>query len=127
MAHALNNVLDAAALVRDRQDIQFLFVGAGAERNALIERAHQEGLSNVVFLEAQPKERMPDVWSLCDVALVHLKSSEVFAGVIPSKIFEAMRYEAANFVCRAERRRQPHCVRCKGRLSCERRRRQGPC
>ena len=90
MAHALNNVLDAAALMRDRQDIQFLFVGAGAERNALIERAHQEGLSNVVFLEAQPKERMPDVWSLCDVALVHLKSSEVFAGVIPSKIFEAM-------------------------------------
>lgn len=90
MAHALNNVLDAAALVHDRQDIQFLFVGAGAERNDLIERAHQEGLSNVVFLEAQPKERMPDVWSLCDVALVHLKSSEVFAGVIPSKIFEAM-------------------------------------
>lgn len=90
MAHALKNVLDAAALVRDRQDIQFLFVGAGAERGALIERAHQEGLSNVVFLEAQPKERMPDVWSLCDVALVHLKSSEVFAGVIPSKIFEAM-------------------------------------
>lgn len=90
MAHALNNVLDAAALVRDRQDIQFLFVGAGAERNMLIERAHQEDLSNVIFLEAQPKECMPDVWSLCDVALVHLKSSNVFAGVIPSKIFEAM-------------------------------------
>ena len=33
---------------------------------------------------------MPAVWSLCDVALVHLKDSPVFAGVIPSKIFEAM-------------------------------------
>lgn len=33
---------------------------------------------------------MPDVWSLCDAALVHLKDTEVFAGVIPSKIFEAM-------------------------------------
>ncbi len=90
MAHALNNILDAAALVRDREDIQFLFVGAGAERDSLIERARQENLSNVIFLEAQPKERMPDVWSLCDVALVHLKASDVFAGVIPSKIFEAM-------------------------------------
>ncbi|HTH17400.1 MAG TPA: glycosyltransferase, partial [Magnetospirillum sp.] len=28
--------------------------------------------------------------SLCDVALVHLKDSPVFAEVIPSKIFEAM-------------------------------------
>ena len=33
---------------------------------------------------------MPAVWSLCAVALVHLKASPVFAGVIPSKIFEAM-------------------------------------
>jgi glycosyltransferase involved in cell wall biosynthesis len=37
----------------------------------------------------QPKEMMPAIWSLCDVALVHLKDSPVFAGVIPSKIFEA--------------------------------------
>ena len=33
---------------------------------------------------------MPAFWSLCDVALVHLKNSPVFANVIPSKIFEAM-------------------------------------
>jgi len=90
MAHALNNVLDAATLLRQRNDIHFLFVGAGAERDALIERARTENLKNVSFLESQPKERMPDVWSLCDVAMVHLKSSDVFAGVIPSKIFEAM-------------------------------------
>jgi len=90
MAHALNNVLDAASLVRDRNDIHFLFVGAGAERDALIARATAENLKNVTFLGSQPKERMPNVWSLCDVAMVHLKSSDVFAGVIPSKIFEAM-------------------------------------
>ena len=33
---------------------------------------------------------MPKVWSLCDVALVHLKNSPTFAEVIPSKMFEAM-------------------------------------
>ena len=37
----------------------------------------------------QPKEKMPAIWSLCDVALVHLKNSPVFSEVIPSKIFEA--------------------------------------
>jgi glycosyltransferase involved in cell wall biosynthesis len=33
---------------------------------------------------------MPEFWSLCDVALVHLKNSPIFSTVIPSKIFEAM-------------------------------------
>jgi len=32
---------------------------------------------------------MPMFWSVCDVALVHLKDDPVFADVIPSKIFEA--------------------------------------
>lgn len=90
MAHDLANVLRAAALLRERQDIRFLFVGAGAERDALIAKAAHEDLSNVIFAPPQPKDRMPAVWSLCDVALVHLKDTSVFAGVIPSKIFEAM-------------------------------------
>ena len=38
----------------------------------------------------QPKEKMPAIWSLCNVALVHLKNHPAFADVIPSKIFEAM-------------------------------------
>jgi glycosyltransferase involved in cell wall biosynthesis len=33
---------------------------------------------------------MPAIWSLCDVALVHLRDLPAFAEVIPSKIFEAM-------------------------------------
>ena len=90
MAHALGNVIDAAERLKDRDDIRFLFAGAGAERDALIADAERRGLSNVVFMPMQPKEMMPRVWSLVDVALVHLKDSPAFAEVIPSKIFEAM-------------------------------------
>ena len=52
--------------------------------------AEKRQLGNVVFLPPQPKDMMPKVWSLCDVALVHLIDSPTFAGVIPSKMFEAM-------------------------------------
>jgi glycosyltransferase involved in cell wall biosynthesis len=90
MAHALERVLEAAALLREEPRIRFLFVGPGAAREALIARAREQGLTNVVFVPPQPKERMPDHWALCDVALVHLKDAEVFSTVIPSKIFEAM-------------------------------------
>jgi len=90
MAHGLINVLDAAEKLRDHPRIRFLLVGAGAERQMLMDEARRRDLNNVVFGPAQPKEMMPRVWSLCDVALIHLKDSPAFAEVIPSKIFEAM-------------------------------------
>ena len=90
MAHALGNVLDAADRMRNATDVCFLFVGAGAERERLVTEATRRGLQNVVFKDLQPKEMMPAVWSLCDVALIHLKNSPLFAGALPSKIFEAM-------------------------------------
>ncbi len=90
MAHGLSNVLDAAEVLAQEKDIRFLFAGAGAEREALMAESDRRGLKNTVFMPAQPKGAMPEVWSLCDVALVHLKDSPVFAGVIPSKMFEAM-------------------------------------
>ncbi|MCB1733779.1 MAG: glycosyltransferase family 4 protein [Gammaproteobacteria bacterium] len=93
MAHALNRVLDSAELLLrtdSARKIRFLFVGTGAARKALESEAHERQLGNVVFVPVQPKERVAEYWALCDVALVHLKDSPVFAGVIPSKIFEAM-------------------------------------
>ncbi len=89
MAHALSNVLNAAEIIQKNQTICFLLVGAGAERAGLVKEAKKRSLNNVIFMPRQPKELMPAIWSLCDVALVHLKNSQVFAGVIPSKIFEA--------------------------------------
>jgi len=88
MAHALHRVLEAAAALRHRADVHFLFVGAGAAREALLQQASELGLSNVSFHASMPKETMPRVWSLCDLGLVHLKREELFTTVIPSKIFE---------------------------------------
>lgn len=90
MAHGLGNVLDAAERLRGMDELRFVLVGAGAEREALVTAAERRGISNVVFIPPQPKAAMPSIWSLCDVALVHLRDSPVFAEVIPSKMFEAM-------------------------------------
>ena len=90
MAHGLINVLDAAERLKNDDRIRFLFVGAGAERQMLMDEAARRGLGNVVFQGMQPKDMMPRIWSLCDGALVHLKDDPAFAEVIPSKIFEAM-------------------------------------
>ena len=88
MAHALDKVLDAAEILKDRTDIAFLFVGGGAQRAAV--EARGKSMSNVRLLPPQPRERMASVWSICDVALVPLRDTPTFRTVIPSKIFEAM-------------------------------------
>ncbi len=90
MAHALENVLDAAEKLRDEERVRFLFVGDGAARAQLLAETERRGLTNVLFEKPRPKSDMPALWSLCDVALVHLKDDPVFASVIPSKLFEAM-------------------------------------
>lgn len=89
MSHALENVVEAADLLQDRQDIVFLFVGDGAHKPQTAERARELGLENVVFRNPVTKEQMPNLWSICDVSLAHLKNDPVFATVIPSKIFES--------------------------------------
>lgn len=90
MAHDLMNVVRAADLLRERPDIQFLLAGDGAERPLIMAEAERLGLQNIQFRGPQPKSAMPQLWSLCDVALVHLKDADTFREVIPSKIFEAM-------------------------------------
>jgi len=90
MAHALPKVLEAAERLKHRDDIAFFFAGAGAHRGVVEQIVAERGLTNVRLIPRQPKERMPALWSVCDVAIVPLRDNPVFATVIPSKIFESM-------------------------------------
>jgi glycosyltransferase involved in cell wall biosynthesis len=90
MAHALPKVLDAAERLRERDDIAFFFAGSGAERGLVEKIVAERDLRNVRLIPRQPKEAMPALWSLCDLAIVPLRNTPVFATVIPSKIFESM-------------------------------------
>ncbi len=90
MAHALENVLYSAEQLLGVNNLCFIFVGAGASREKLMQISKEKSLTNVRFIPSQPKEYIPEFWALCNMALVHLKNSPVFADVIPSKIFEAM-------------------------------------
>ncbi|MFG6611622.1 glycosyltransferase family 4 protein [Sulfitobacter sp. 1A12057] len=93
MAHALETLLDAAAILQDdpqAQHIRILFLGHGAARNGLMARAEELGLTNVIFRASVPRNAVPAYWSLLDAALIHLRRTELFKTVIPSKMFECM-------------------------------------
>jgi colanic acid biosynthesis glycosyl transferase WcaI len=90
LAHALDKIVLVCEKLQPSSDIAFIFVGGGADRSRVEAMVAERGLTNVRLLGRQPKDRMPDIWSLCDVALVPLRDSAVFQTVIPSKIFECM-------------------------------------
>jgi glycosyltransferase involved in cell wall biosynthesis len=92
MAHALTTLLDAAALLQDREDaahVKFLFIGSGAEKQMLADYAKAKGLTNVLMLDSVSKDQVADYWSLLDCSVIHLRNTELFQTVIPSKLFES--------------------------------------
>jgi glycosyltransferase involved in cell wall biosynthesis len=90
MAHGLETVLESADELRHHDDIEFLFVGDGAQREHLEQVAASRLLRNVRFVGVQPRERIPSYIATSDVSLVPLRRKPLFAKVLPSKIFEIM-------------------------------------
>jgi glycosyltransferase involved in cell wall biosynthesis len=96
MAHGLEVVIEAAAILHEQQrrDVAFLLVGDGARRAELEQMARDRGVADlIVFAGRQPRELMPVVLSASDACLVHLRGTELFGSVVPSKIFETMAME----------------------------------
>jgi glycosyltransferase involved in cell wall biosynthesis len=90
ISHALTCLLDVAQRFRDDPGVRFLFVGAGAEKNKLVERAREMQLPNVRFLPSQPRPTVPGWYNAADVVLVPLRNISMFETFIPSKMFEIL-------------------------------------
>lgn len=92
MAHALETLLEAAqklaALPGDR--FRILLLGDGARKESLKQQAAEIGLTNLLFIDSVPKGEVSRYWSLLDLSIIHLRKSDLFKTVIPSKLFECM-------------------------------------
>jgi len=91
LAHGLKTVLEAAEDLQDQYpNIIFMFVGEGTDKECLMDMAHKKGLSNVLFKQQQPREKIPAFIRASDTCLVLLKKAPVFKTVIPTKMLEFM-------------------------------------
>lgn len=91
MAHGLETLLQSAAQLQvNNPDVLFLLIGEGAEKERIQELARGRNLTNVRFMDQQPRECIPALVSASDVCLVLLKKTEIFKTVIPTKLLEFM-------------------------------------
>ena len=84
--HDLVTPMAAATLLRQRQDIRFIFVGSGPQNQRIRELAADWGLSNVLFLPYQDQDVLPYSLTAADLALVSL-GIHAEGLVAPSKIY----------------------------------------
>lgn len=90
ISQRLSTVIDAAGLLRDDPSVVFIFVGEGAEKASLLERARTSNSSNIRFFDSVSKARVRDYYAMADVCLVPLRDIPLFRTFIPSKMFEIL-------------------------------------
>lgn len=88
-AHGLEHVLHAA---RDfeREDVHFLMIGDGSEKDRLVGLARELQLRNVTFLHPIRPDEIPRYLSIAECGLVSQRKIKLFEGNRPAKTFSIM-------------------------------------
>jgi colanic acid biosynthesis glycosyl transferase WcaI len=87
LSQSLDLVVEAARRYRDREDVVFVVNGGGSARESLMDSA--AGLTNIRFVDMQPRERLPEVLAAADLHLVPLKQGLARSSV-PSKLYSIL-------------------------------------
>jgi len=87
-AQGVEYIIETANLIQDRKDIHFLIVGEGVNKKDLIKRVSSLELTNITFIDLQPKEAIPSLLKTSDIGLVPLINNNL-KDAIPSKLLEA--------------------------------------
>jgi glycosyltransferase involved in cell wall biosynthesis len=91
MAHDVGLLARAAAIAPPELRLHVVVVGDGADRDKLATEIATLGVGDRVhLLPAVPRREVPALLAAADLSAIVLRDSPTFAGVLPSKIFEAM-------------------------------------
>lgn len=91
LANGLNAVLDAAVELKKRQrtDIKLVLVGDGMQKKALVKRANELQLDNIIFHNSVNKEKLAGLMASADIGLQILANVPAFYyGTSPNKFFD---------------------------------------
>lgn len=87
LSQSLDIVIEAAAALAYEPDVVFVVNGQGAKRDEIRQQAR--GLTNVVFVDMQPHETLPEVLAAADIHLVPLRKGLARSSV-PSKTYSIL-------------------------------------
>lgn len=91
LANNLTSLLEVAKKIKNLdEEVHFMLIGDGMKKTELIEYAEFNNLTNVTFIDAQPKNLMPDFCNSSDLCTAILQDIDTFKTVYPNKVFDYM-------------------------------------
>ena len=92
--NALDFLLNTAKEIKSNDNIIFVLVGSGLEKERLIRRKQLEFINNVYFFDSIPKKEIPDFLSKIDIAYIGWNRMPIYRfGISPNKILDYMMAE----------------------------------
>ncbi|OGI00451.1 MAG: hypothetical protein A2Y25_11925 [Candidatus Melainabacteria bacterium GWF2_37_15] len=89
VANALEYLIVAAKMIKDKKDIHFVIVGKGGNKDNLLKQA--EGLENITFIDVINKTQIQSMLNLFDVCYIGWKKKKYYeGGVYANKISDYM-------------------------------------
>lgn len=93
MAHNIENILQAAQVLRDDTALHFLLIGGGSLKHELMRRARKLQLRNVTFIDPVPPGEIPHYFSIALCGLVSVRQADILASAVSAKTFAIMSCE----------------------------------
>lgn len=87
--HNVDTLVEVAGMLKDIDNIHFLFIGDGKKKLKLMEMVKERQLSNCTFLDWQPFEILPYSLASADLGVVTLNDETALTSV-PSKTFNLL-------------------------------------
>ncbi len=85
-AQAVDTIIDAAELLKDKPEVKIVLVGGGSQVTRLQGEIIRRGLNNILLVGQYPLAAMPAILRRADVLLVTLRDEAIFYHTIPSKM-----------------------------------------
>lgn len=82
----VETIIEAADLLKDREEIKFHFVGDGSNLQNCKDIVASKKLTNVIFHGRRPVEDMPEFYSMADAMLVTLGDNKIINYTLPGKV-----------------------------------------
>lgn len=90
LANGLEYVIEAAKLLKNESDIEFIFLGGGSTETQLKQKSVAEGLTNIHFLGKHPMETTSEIVNACNVSLVSFLDIPILYTNSPNKLFDSL-------------------------------------
>lgn len=90
LANGAHSIIESAKLLKDREDIEFLFVGGGSTEKDLVDEVEQNNLKNVKFLGKFPMADVSEIVNFSDVSMISFLDIPILYTNSPNKLFDSL-------------------------------------